>query len=163
MVVFPGPGEEICVAIEQERFWKRKRLGEMTADEWESLCDGCGLCCLIKLEDDDTSERFHTRVACKLLDLGKCRCTDYARRHERMPDCLELTAETVRQIDWLPRTCAYRLIDERKDLYWWHPLVSGDPATVHEAGVSVRDWAVSERRVREAAFHRYIIREPMAE
>ena len=149
------------MTIEQDPFWKRKSLADMTAEEWESLCDGCGLCCLIKLEDDDTGERFHTRIVCRLLDLGKCRCTDYRERHTRVPDCLTLTAETIGQIDWLPQSCAYRLINEKKDLYWWHPLISGDPNTVHDAGVSVRDWAISETRVRPDSFQRYIIQEPM--
>lgn len=149
------------MTIEQDPFWKRKSLADMTAEEWESLCDGCGLCCLIKLEDDDTGERFHTRIVCRLLDLGKCGCTDYRERHTRVPDCLTLTAESIGQIDWLPQSCAYRLINEKKDLYWWHPLISGDPNTVHDAGVSVRDWAISETRVRPDAFQRYIIQEPM--
>ncbi|GBF27416.1 hypothetical protein MnTg02_02469 [bacterium MnTg02] len=149
------------MTIEQDPFWKRKSLADMTAEEWESLCDGCGLCCLIKLEDDDTGERFHTRIVCRLLDLGKCRCTDYRERHTRVPDCLTLTAESIGQIDWLPQSCAYRLINEKKDLYWWHPLISGDPNTVHDAGVSVRDWAISETRVRPDSFQRYIIQEPM--
>ena len=149
------------MTIEQDPFWKRKSLADMTAEEWESLCDGCGLCCLIKLEDDDTGERFHTRIVCRLLDLGKCRCTDYRERHTRVPDCLTLTAESIGQIEWLPQSCAYRLINEKKDLYWWHPLISGDPNTVHDAGVSVRDWAISETRVRPDSFQRYIIQEPM--
>lgn len=149
------------MTIEQDPFWKRKSLADMTAEEWESLCDGCGLCCLIKLEDDDTGERFHTRIVCRLLDLGKCRCTDYRERHTRVPDCLTLTAESIGQIDWLPQSCAYRLINEKKDLYWWHPLISGDPNTVHDAGVSVRDWAISETRVHPDSFQRYIIQEPM--
>lgn len=126
-------------------FWKRKRLEEMTAEEWESLCDGCGKCCLHKLEDPDSGEVAYTAVACRLLDERRIRCTRYAERRRLVPDCAVLTAEAVRKMHWLPKTCAYRLIAEGKDLYGWHPLVSGDPESVHRAGVSVRGRTVSER------------------
>ncbi|MEL7544049.1 MAG: YcgN family cysteine cluster protein [Pseudomonadota bacterium] len=129
------------------RFWQQKTLGEMTSQEWEALCDGCGKCCLVKLIDDETEELQHTRVACELLDIGSCRCANYAARHRFVPDCVKLDAEAVSTIDWLPETCAYRLVAEGKDLAWWHPLVSGDPETVHEAGVSVRAYAISESKV----------------
>lgn len=129
-------------------FWKRKTLETMTPQEWESLCDGCGRCCLVKLEDEDTGELVHTRAACALLDIGACRCTDYAARHEKMDDCVALTPEGARTTDWLPDTCAYRLVALGVDLPWWHPLVSGDPNTVHEAGISVRGYAVSETKVK---------------
>ncbi len=128
----------------EEPFWRRKTLAEMTRSEWESLCDGCAKCCLDKLEDEDTGEIRCTEVACRLLDLGTCRCTDYANRKRFVPDCVVLTARTVDRLAWLPSTCAYRLISEGKDLEWWHPLVSGDPETVHRAGVSVRGRAVPE-------------------
>lgn len=128
----------------EEPFWRRKTLAEMTRSEWESLCDGCAKCCLDKLEDDDTSEISYTEVACRLLDLGTCRCTDYSNRTRFVPDCVVLTPRTVARLTWLPSTCAYRLISEGKDLEWWHPLVSGDPETVHRAGVSVRGRAVPE-------------------
>ena len=127
-------------------FWKRKRLSEMTRREWESLCDGCARCCLIKLEDCDTGSIDYTDIACRLLDLDRCRCTDYRNRNRRVPDCIVLTAAMLDDLHWMPSTCAYRLIAEGKDLAWWHPLVSGDPETVHLAGVSVRNRVVSEDR-----------------
>ncbi|MDC7787570.1 YcgN family cysteine cluster protein [Rhodoplanes sp. TEM] len=119
-------------------FWKRKALAEMTAAEWESLCDGCGRCCLNKLEDEDTGEIFHTDVACRLLDGHTCRCRDYPNRHAIVHNCDRLTPTNVPRLKWLPKTCGYRLVAEGRDLYWWHPLVSGDRDTVHAAGVSVR-------------------------
>ncbi len=128
----------------EEPFWRRKTLAEMTRSEWESLCDGCAKCCLDKLQDDDTGEISYTEVACRLLDLGTCRCTDYSNRTRFVPDCVVLTPRTVARLTWLPSSCAYRLISEGKDLEWWHPLVSGDPETVHRAGVSVRGRAVPE-------------------
>lgn len=126
-------------------FWKRKTLREMTRAEWESLCDGCGRCCLHKLRDETDGELAWTEVACRLLDTATCRCKDYANRRTRVPDCVKLTPKLVAEIDWLPPTCAYRLLGEGRDLPWWHPLVSGRPETVHEAGVSVRGRAVPER------------------
>lgn len=128
----------------EQPFWRRKTLAEMTRGEWESLCDGCAKCCLDKLQDEDTGEISYTEVACRLLDLGTCRCTDYANRKRFVPDCVVLTARTVTRLTWLPSTCAYRLISEGKDLEWWHPLVSGDPETVHRAGISVRGRVVPE-------------------
>jgi uncharacterized cysteine cluster protein YcgN (CxxCxxCC family) len=127
-------------------FWKTKTLEAMSRDEWESLCDGCGRCCLHKLRHEDTNELSFTNVACRLLDLDSCRCSDYARRKMRVPDCVGLTPEALKEIDWLPPSCAYRRVRDGEDLAWWHPLVSGDPDTVHQAGVSVRGRAISERR-----------------
>lgn len=124
---------------EDSPFWTVKSLETMTSEEWESLCDGCGRCCLVKLEDEDTGEVLYTDVGCTLLDDRACRCRDYPHRQAKVPDCVRLTPEAVRELSWLPRTCAYRLLAEGRDLYWWHPLVSGDPQTVHAAGVSVRD------------------------
>lgn len=119
-------------------FWKTKTLEAMSSTEWESLCDGCGKCCLAKLEDEDTGDIYFTSVGCRLFDADLCRCTDYLRRAERVPDCVRLTPQNVRTIPWLPSTCAYRLVAEGQDLEWWHPLVSGDRQTVHAAGISMR-------------------------
>lgn len=146
------------LATEDEApYWRRKSLQDMSHREWEALCDGCGKCCMLKLEDEDTDEIYLTRLACKLLDIGQCRCTDYPNRHAKVPDCLALTPEMVRDLSWLPATCAYRLIDEGKDLAWWHPLVSGRPETVHEAGISVRDWAMPETAARAEELHKYLV------
>ncbi|MGA2486908.1 MAG: YcgN family cysteine cluster protein [Roseiarcus sp.] len=119
-------------------FWEVKTLEEMTRREWESLCDGCARCCLVKLEDADTAEIHFTDVGCTLLDAKTCRCRDYRRRQSRVSDCVKLTPETVRSLSWLPVTCAYRRLAEGRGLAWWHPLVSGTQETVHQAGVSVR-------------------------
>ena len=139
-------------------FWKRKTLAQMTPEEWESLCDGCGRCCLIKLEDEDTGEIVHTRVACELLNIGNCHCTDYQRRQEKIPDCVKLATHTVEELGWMPESCAYRLISNGEDLAWWHPLISGSLETVHEAGISIRDFAISETRVKDKAFEKYILK-----
>ena len=145
------------MADEPLPYWATKRLDEMTPTEWESLCDGCGRCCLLKLEDDDDGTIHLTRLACALLDIGSCRCSDYANRQERMSDCIAITPEKVDQIKWLPATCGYRRVAEGRGLAWWHPLVSGTPETVHQAGVSVRNLARSETGIRQSAFYRYII------
>jgi uncharacterized cysteine cluster protein YcgN (CxxCxxCC family) len=118
-------------------FWKRKSLKEMTNAEWESLCDGCGRCCLNKLLDEETAVTYFTNVGCKLLDCATARCGDYENRARKVPDCVQLTPRNLARIDWLPPTCGYKLVAQGKDLYWWHPLVSGDPDTVRIAGVSV--------------------------
>ncbi len=119
-------------------FWRRKPLDEMTDSEWESLCDGCGKCCLNKLEEEATDRTFYTDVGCRLLDGQTCRCRDYAHRSDKVDDCVRLTPKALDTITWLPPSCAYVLVAQGRDLYWWHPLVSGDPETVHAAGVSVR-------------------------
>ncbi len=134
-------------------FWKRKSLSEMTPGEWESLCDGCAKCCLHKLEDADTGAVSYTDVACRLLDTESCRCTDYARRRSLVSDCVVLTPGNVERLRWMPSTCAYRRLAEGKDLAPWHPLVSGDPESVHEAGVSVRGRVVGEKRAGDLEEH----------
>jgi hypothetical protein len=142
----------------QDPFWKTKTLDAMSRAEWESLCDGCGRCCLHKLRDEDTNELAFTNVACRLLTIETSRCADYDNRRRWVPDCVKLTPKRLKQIDWLPPTCAYRLVGEGRDLEWWHPLVSGDPETVHQAGVSVRGKAVRERDA--GAFEDHIVRWP---
>lgn len=137
-------------------FWKDKGLAELSESEWEALCDGCGRCCLNKLEDIDTGEIAFTILACALLDADSCRCSDYPNRFQRVPDCLRLTPQTVADFAWLPPTCAYRLVAEGRDLYWWHPLVSGTPETVHLAGVSVRGRVVSEEGIPVEAYEDFV-------
>jgi uncharacterized protein len=124
--------------MDDEPFWRSKTLAQMTGAEWESLCDGCGRCCLNKLEEEDTGRIYYTDVGCRLLDTQACRCRDYANRSAEIEDCVRLTPENVGEIPWLPATCAYRLLAHGRDLYWWHPLISGDPDSVHAAGISVR-------------------------
>ncbi len=119
-------------------FWRRKALKDMTKPEWESLCDGCGRCCLNKLIEDGTDRTFYTDVACRLLDGHTCGCKDYKNRAAKVSDCVQLSPRNINRISWLPPTCGYRLVADGHDLYWWHPLVSGDPDTVHAAGISVR-------------------------
>lgn len=125
--------------MQEKPFWQTKKLEEMSAEEWESLCDGCGRCCLHKIEDEDSGEIYATSVACVLLDGASCRCRNYPERQNYVADCIRLkNAEQVRRLPWLPLTCAYRLIAAGKKLKWWHYLVSGSFDTVHEAGISAR-------------------------
>lgn len=139
-----------------EAFWKTKQLSEMTPQEWESLCDGCARCCLHKLEDEDSGEVHYTSVACRYLG-NDSRCKHYAQRHTLVPDCVELTPDSLQRYSWLPSTCAYRLIAEGKDLAWWHPLVSGDADSVHAAGISVRGKTLDERYVHPDDYESRII------
>ncbi len=125
-------------------FWKRKALEEMTSEEWESLCDGCAWCCLYRLQDEDTGEVFTTSVACRLLNLKNCRCRDYPHRFEQVATCVKITPQTARTFTWLPPTCAYRRLAQGEDLPDWHPLISGDPHSVHRAGASALGRAISE-------------------
>ena len=138
-------------------FWKTKKLHEMSPEEWESLCDGCGKCCLVKLEDYDTAEIYHTNVACKLLDLKKCRCKDYKGRQDLVDDCVKLDPDSLYSITWLPDTCSYRLIAEQKPLPDWHHLVTGNADAVHQVLGSVRHFAVSELDVKEQDIEQHII------
>ncbi len=134
-------------------FWKTKRMDEMTKNEWETLCDGCGKCCLGKVAGPGEGELRHTAVACRLLDPHSCRCSSYEDRHRFVPDCVRLTPNKISKLSWLPSTCAYRLLDGGADLPEWHPLVCGDPERVHSAGHSVRGRAVSERDVKDFTAH----------
>ena len=130
-------------------FWKTKNMAKMSQSEWESLCDGCGKCCCIRLEDEDTGQVYITDVACKLFNPSTCRCGDYANRSKLVSDCVTLSPVNVRQLHWMPETCAYRLVAEGKDLPEYHHLVSGSRETIHEAGMSVQDDVTSEELVTE--------------
>ena len=134
-------------------FWQRKTLAEMTPEEWESLCDGCGKCCLHKIQYEDTGELFYTNVACKLLDLGTCKCSRYETRQRYVPDCVQLSPDNIAELAWMPSTCAYRLLSEGKDLPDWHPLVTGDPGSVHRAGQSVLGRCVPEKKAWSLEHH----------
>lgn len=139
-----------------ERFWEQKTLAEMSREEWESLCDGCAKCCLHKLEDEDSGEVFYTKVVCRYMD-DNCRCTEYQRRNELVPNCVWLQPGDVEHFHWLPMTCAYRLVSEGKPLEDWHPLVSGDRDSVHQAGISIQGRALSEEYVHPDGFDEHVI------
>ena len=147
---------------DQLPFWRRKAMKDMTQTEWESLCDGCGRCCLNKLMEEGSDRTFYTDVGCRLLDSQTCRCKDYENRAAKVEDCVQLSPRNINRISWLPPTCAYRLIANGHDLYWWHPLVSGDPETVHQAGISVRGKVgADERDVPERDYEDHIVSWPL--
>ncbi|MBQ4824855.1 YcgN family cysteine cluster protein [Leisingera sp. HS039] len=145
-----------------KRFWEKKPLAKLNQKEWEALCDGCGKCCLNKLEDEESGEVALTRVACRLLDDASCRCAQYPIRHQFVPECIVLKPENLdTHAYWMPETCAYRLLWQGKPLPEWHPLLTGTPSSVHEAGVSVRGWTVSEFEISEEEWEDHIIEEPL--
>lgn len=142
----------------QHVFWMAKKLHEMSAEEFESLCDGCGKCCLHKLEDEDTGDVYYTKVACRYLDHNSCRCQAYSERQQLVAECAVLTPDTVKDTYWLPETCAYRLVDEGLPLFDWHPLVSGDPNSVHAAGMSVAGKVLHENAIPPDDYEDYVVR-----
>jgi uncharacterized protein len=139
-------------------FWYAKTLHEMSAEEFESLCDGCGKCCLHKLEDEDNGDVYYTKVACRFLDHANCKCKVYDERQKHVPECIVLTPTSVTETYWLPETCAYRLIAEGIPLFDWHPLVSGDPNSVHKAGMSVAGQVIDEASVNIDDLEDYVVR-----
>ena len=138
-------------------FWKTKPLGELTKAEWESLCDGCARCCLIKIEDEGTAGLAYTRVVCRYLQQERCQCTCYEQRTERVPTCHRLNPNNLKDIYFMPRTCAYRMLAEQRALCWWHPLVSGSEDSVHEAGISVRGKVLSEEHVHPEDWEAHVV------
>ncbi|QEM81263.1 YcgN family cysteine cluster protein [Halomonas binhaiensis] len=141
----------------RDRFWERYALDELTQEEWEALCDGCGQCCLLKFQDEDSGDLAILNLACTLLDIGSCRCSDYPNRFSKVPDCTQLTPALVGQFKWLPHSCAYRRLAEGRKLAGWHHLISGDRERVHRKGISVRSFAVPQDGVREEHYEDHII------
>ena len=143
------------MAVDDERrFWEEKPLDQLSEAEWESLCDGCGRCCLTKLEDEESGDLYYTNISCELLDTGTCRCRDYANRQKHVPECVRITPGNLGQVrGWLPETCAYRRLAEGRPLPSWHPLVSGDPQSIHRAGVSVQGRVISESEAGDPEHH----------
>ena len=141
-------------------FWEVKSLAEMSNAEWESLCDGCARCCLNKLEDWDTGEIIWTNVACTLLDGETCQCKDYENRFDKVPDCLQLTPKLVSELGWLPPTCAYRLLNEGESLPDWHPLITGNPNSVFEAGITVKGRTVPEDGIEPDDYENHMVKWP---
>ena len=134
---------------EKNKFWKYKTFKQMTDHEWESLCDGCGKCCLHKLEDIDTGEISISNVSCMYLDQNTCACTDYKNRQKNVSDCIKLSPETIEELSWLPETCSYRLVFNNDDLPVWHHLITGDKNTIHEEGMSVKNYSVNEKDIKD--------------
>ena len=141
----------------EKDFWKHKTLAEMSLEEWEALCDGCAICCLYKIEDEEGMEVQLTKIACRYLDLETCTCQLYEQRKSAMPTCIKLTPSKVKNLKWLPETCAYRLILKGKPLPNWHPLVSGDPNSIHRAGISVMGKVISESSANMNNLEEYVI------
>jgi len=142
---------------EQPAFWEYKTLDQMTSEEWELLCDGCAKCCLHKIEDHDSGKVYFTNIACRLLDCQTCRCQDYDHRSKSIHDCVSLTPSLAYELQWLPKTCAYRRMAEGRGLAWWHPLVSGDSDTVCQAKVSVCDRVIPESLIDLSELEDYIV------
>lgn len=139
-------------------FWKTYPLDELNSAEWEALCDGCGLCCLIKLEDEDSNEVAYTKVACKLLDCQTARCSDYKQRFKFVPDCIQLTLEKLATIHWLPPSCAYRRLKEGKNLPTWHYLNTGSHDSIIKARKSAAGRCISENKINEEEIEDYVVR-----
>ncbi len=140
-----------------EPFWKTKTFAQMTSAEWESLCDGCAKCCLHKLEDEDTGDVYYTDIACRYLDTQTCQCKDYSQRQALVPECLKLRPQDVKQFDWLPNTCSYRLLANGEDLPLWHHLLSGQTTLVHQLGFSVKNKVVLEDSVKSDDYEDRVI------
>ncbi|MGB3622791.1 YcgN family cysteine cluster protein [Ketobacter sp. MCCC 1A13808] len=140
-----------------ERFWENKSLEQMTDSEWESLCDGCALCCLQKLEDADSGRIYYTDLACHLLNIDKCSCKNYKNRLKLVPDCLKITLDAIDEFHWLPNSCAYRRLAEGRSLADWHPLISGRRESVHEAGISARGRAIPDSLVQQQDWEDHIV------
>ena len=140
-----------------DQFWKTKKLEEMSSEEWEALCDGCGKCCVLKLEDEDTAEVTYTSLSCKLFDPNTCRCTDYSERHKKVPECLVISPKNLKDIPWLPSSCSYRLRHEGKELPSWHHLNSKDASLVHTEAQSVQNKVTSLKNVDENDYINYIV------
>ena len=144
------------------KFWENLPLEELNKAEWEALCDGCGLCCLVKLEDEETEQIYFTNLVCSLLDVDACRCSDYKNRHDLMPDCRAITMSSLQEIEWLPASCAYRLREQGKSLQPWHPLISGTKESVHEAQISTRGWTRSEKGIGDDDYEDHIVANPFS-
>ena len=146
----------------ETNFWKKKKLNKMSRKEWEALCDGCGKCCMNKLEDSETGEVAFTQIACRIFDDSNCRCSHYDNRHQMVPNCISLTPTNLKEHQyWLPETCAYKLIFENKPLYDWHPLISGNEKTVYQAGVSMKENTIPETDVSVQNWDQFVIEEPV--